>query len=446
MEPSRFNTLLKADPSTRLVFNHVRGECAEVSEAVFSYLGGEPGAAVSDGELESLQEQGLVVLSRDREMELVRRRLGELRHAGDAVHFSVVLTYACNLRCPYCYEEAACRRNAHMSKETALRVVEHVRDECTAAAAKNLGITLYGGEPLLNLAAAYTVVRSLHGWCAERGIGVHANLISNGTLVTRTAIRPLLPALRCVQLTLDGGREHHDSVRIGRSRKGTFDRVLAAAELFLEHGVRVLLRIQVTPESLAGVGGCLAELRRRDLLGRAGVGLYIFPILDVGGVCSAKAFSCYKKYFTPGIMAEIEEVAASHSVSLFDLPRPVWQRPYCSFVNAHSWIVDPLGEKYKCVSMIGLSQHVAGSAVRRLEGAEARELATRAAAFVERSGCNIGRCRSCEYLPSCDGGCAYRALVTGGTLSAPSCEMHGEALRTQILAGWRQRRRQGGSR
>lgn len=440
MEPSRFNTLID-DPETgaRLAFNHARGTCAELSAGAFqALLGGQ--AAPTAEELRGLHEAGFLVPSRDHERRVVEQRLQGLREAGGAVHYSLVLTYACNLRCPYCYEEAACRRGAHMSVETAEQVAAHIMAECRASGARRLGLTLYGGEPLLNLPAAYRAVARLSRFCQAERLELHVNLITNGTRLTRTALWPLRRHLRTVQLTLDGPRALHDRVRIGADGRGTFDRIVAAAGIVLDLGARVLFRVQVTPESEPHVGACLAELRACGVLQRPGVALYVFPILDVGGVCSAKAFNCYAKFFSPEVVARLEGAAAGHGVDLFHLPRPVWEQPFCSFVNRHAWIVDPLGEKYKCVSMIGQIEERAGS-THALPPEEAARLAARAAAFVERGGTQLAACRDCACLPTCDGGCAFRARVTHGDARAPSCEMHREALHAQVLAARRQARR-----
>jgi uncharacterized protein len=436
VETSRFNSLIEAAPGRYVAFNHARGACADLSPSAFRLLSGDATAAPPADELAELTRQGFLVASRESEREWVAGRLDALRHAGGTVHFSLVLTYACNLRCPYCYEEASCRRSAHMSLDTAERVAEHIQAECREAAATQLGLTLYGGEPFLNLPAAYRIVGRLQTWCRAQGITLHTNLITNGTRLTRAALLPLRASLRTVQLTLDGPREHHDRVRVGADGRGTFDRILASAESVLALGVRVLFRIQVTPDSEPLVGRCLGELAERGLLAREGVGVYVFPILDVGGVCSAKAFRCYAKYFSPEVVRRLERAATGHGVNLFHLPRPVWEQPFCSFVNAHSWIVDPLGEKYKCVSMIGHAEERAGSTAA-LPADEAAELRARARAFVARSGLTIPECRECECLPTCDGGCAFRAQCSTGDRGAPSCEMHKEALRDQVLAARR---------
>ncbi|MEJ2693121.1 MAG: SPASM domain-containing protein, partial [Candidatus Thiodiazotropha sp.] len=309
--------------------------------------------------------------------------------------------------------------------------------ECNENDAEFLGLTLYGGEPLLNLGVMRYVVDRLRRWSAAEGVAFDANLITNGTRARKEDIAPLLPSLKTVQLTLDGAREHHDRIRIDGSGQGTFDRVLDGAEHFLALGVRVMFRIQLTPEAYDTIDDCLRQLQARNLLNRPDIGLYFFPIMDVGGVCSAKSFSCYKQYFSQPLIERLGKVAEGFHLQPFRLPRPVWQQPYCSFVNRHAWLIDPKGDCYKCVSMIGHPEYRAGSVWSHEQAGQSAEFQAVADTFVQRSGAAIEACHDCEFLPSCDGGCAYRALVTTGDMAQPCCEMHGEAQRAQIRATYR---------
>jgi uncharacterized protein len=429
-------SIVEALPDTWLAYSYTRGSLVRLSPPTRRFLAGEPGAAVGPGCRARLARLGFLVPSRAEELDLVRQRLFDAHYGTGTVVCSLVLTYACNLRCPYCYESPLGRAGT-MTPAVALRAVEMLKRQALASGATTVGLTLYGGEPLVNLKAAQAAITALEGWCREQRIAFAVNLITNGTLLTPEVIRSLQPALQQVQLTFEGSPAHHDRVRIGPDGRGTFDRICQAAEDALAAGVRVSLRIQLAPDGWAGAEECVAALDRRGLLQRPDVSLYFFPILDLERVCTAKESPCFRQFFSADMLDELFRIGLQHGANLFDLPKPVWERPYCSFVNQYATLVDPLGRCYKCVSAVGRPDAVTGSVLEAPEPLEASRQRANELAMLDRPGHDFERCRECECLPSCDGGCAYRALTVEGQWRVPSCEIHRELVRPEIAYYYR---------
>jgi len=440
MERSRFNTIVEVDPSTCLAFNHTRGTLLEISPPIRRYLSGEYGdstASLVKRQQDILRAKGFVVPSRRSELNYIRHRTYGFHYGREKLGYSVVFTYECNLRCPYCYEEPQREGKLFLTRPMALQVVDHMIQELEVSGARGVVLVIYGGEPLIERKLVELVVHELQQACDARGVEFEAYLITNGTLLTKEIIRSLKPSLRMVQLTLEGAREYHDSIRVNAAGRGTFERILQSAKYCLEEDVRVQFRIQLTPETFDGADACLKTLNDMGLQRHPNVSAYFFPILDVAGVCSARSFACFDQYFSPELLRKLWDAALKYKANLFRLPRPVWEQPYCSFVNQHTWIVDPSGRKYKCVSLIGHDDAIAGSVTSAPRGEDRTRYIARELDIVERLGCEFDECRECEFLPSCDGGCAFRALVNRGTLRAPSCETHKGPLAEQIAYYYR---------
>lgn len=440
MERSRFNTIVEVDPSTCLAFNHTRGRLIEITPPIRRYLSGEYGesqASLMKRQIEVLRRNGFVVSSRQAEWDYARHQTYGFRYGRKKVGYSIVFTYGCNLRCPYCYEEPQRSGTISMTRPVAVQAVEHIIREVELAGARELVLVIYGGEPLIERDLVAFVVRELQREATKRGVVFEAFLITNGTLLTEKILDSLRPALKMVQVTLEGSREYHDSIRVNAAGKGTFDRILDSAALCLKAGLRVQFRIQLTPATWDGADSCLQSLEDRGLQRHPNVSAYFFPILDIAGVCSARSYACFEQYFSPELLRKLWDVALKHRANLFRPPRPVWEQHFCSFVNRHCWILDPEGRKYKCVSVVGRDEFVAGTVADVPGQASDTRHVARELAFVERVGCEFEECRECEVLPSCDGGCAYRALETRGSLAVPSCEMHRQALPEQIAYYYR---------
>ncbi len=127
---------------------------------------------------------------------------------------SILLTYRCNLRCTMCgqwgkggaalgYTDEVRRQS--LTLDDIRTVVDGVRGFSPA-------ITLFGGEPLLyrDIIGALTIIK---------GAGLRANIITNGTLLSRHARDLVRLDLDEVIFSLDGPPEIHDRVR---NRAGVF--------------------------------------------------------------------------------------------------------------------------------------------------------------------------------------------------------------------------------
>ncbi len=142
--------------------------------------------------------------------------------------FSITLNVAqsCNLRCRYCYVEKAPTgsRGSLMSEATAKKGIDFILsfDEL-----ESLGVSFYGGEPLLN----YPVVKSAMQYASRRAeeIGledVEFHITTNGTLLSDEILDFFKNYNINVLISLDGPPEVHDSKRIFPNGDGTHQIVL----------------------------------------------------------------------------------------------------------------------------------------------------------------------------------------------------------------------------
>lgn len=73
---------------------------------------------------------------------------------GPVSKLELMLTTRCSMRCAYCWLQQVDRLD--MSEATAAKAVDYLFDHCGDL--KRVEITLFGGEPLLNLPALKTAV------------------------------------------------------------------------------------------------------------------------------------------------------------------------------------------------------------------------------------------------------------------------------------------------
>lgn len=151
------------------------------------------------------------------------------------------LTYACNLRCAFCYTDSPRRtlqRSTDLPDDAWRRIV---------AEAIELGIVeavVTGGEPLLRRELTLELIETM----GRRGIGVAFN--TNGWFVDEEVaerLRPL-PSVT-VHLSIDGAAPHlHDAQR---GVPGSWRRAVEGLDLLIGAGVNVCVVHVITPQNAA---------------------------------------------------------------------------------------------------------------------------------------------------------------------------------------------------
>ena len=181
--------------------------------------------------LDTLAEQGFVVPSLADERRRLEAFFEEVREGRDELRVTVLTTLQCNFACDYCiqgdhgdYNKSA----AKMSLDTAADLVKWAEGRLDEVRPSRFVLTLFGGEPLLNLPVCYFLAEQLWKATEARGIEMLVNVITNGLLLTEEVVDRLTPwGLNGVKVTLDGDRETHNHMRPLRGGQGTFDRIIA---------------------------------------------------------------------------------------------------------------------------------------------------------------------------------------------------------------------------
>src|SRR5688572_4033831 len=180
--------------------------------------------------LDALLDNGFVVESREHEKAALSQYFADLREDTEQVRVTVLTTLQCNFACDYCFQGDHGDYNKFakkMSLETARKVVAWIGQRLDEVRPTKFVLTLFGGEPLLNLPVAYYLAEHCHALCVERGLPQHVNVITNGLLLTPEVVERLLPyGLGGVKVTLDGDRDTHNRMRPLRGRQGTFDKII----------------------------------------------------------------------------------------------------------------------------------------------------------------------------------------------------------------------------
>ncbi|GAA4212721.1 radical SAM protein [Microbispora amethystogenes] len=342
--------------------------------------------------------------------------------------FMFIPSFVCNLACPYCFEGELTTKSPRMDEEmieAAFDTIPEIQDRH-----QNSGppyITLFGGEPLLDTAYQRGAVEQILRGSYDRGYPVTA--ITNG--VALDAYVPMLLKYGCeeVQVSLDGTPRTHDTRRVFRNGKPTFELIERSIDVAAEAGIRVLIRVLVDEDSVddmprfaefAQAKGWLDHPKIRLFNGftKATTFLYVTPDHpeekrkrmvrgDVKAGLQEAFWSMVKQNPLVDRMLQPDLARIRSAVLEGDRLRPNLQG--CS-AGTSVVAFDPYGKIYGCPETVGRPQHACGTFYPEFSYAAGYRDPWR-----HRHVDTVPMCRDCNVKLFCGGGgCPIKAWAANG--------------------------------
>ena len=396
--------------------------------------------------LDALIENGFVVESRDRERASLRQYFASMREDTEQLRVTVLTTLQCTFACDYCFQgdHGDYNKFAHkMSLETAAEVVAWVAERLDAIKPEKFVLTLFGGEPLLNLPVAYYLAEQCHAVCEARGVAQRISVITNGLLLTPEVVDRLTPyGLQGVKVTLDGDRDTHNRMRPLRGRQGTFDRIIenvrsVANKVSITIGGNFdetsadsypalldFLREQEFADTIAKINfkpiiKAPAPEQPKGLIPLTVVGANDKPL---GGTCMTSAgagagvgkaaSACDTCHFLDEKMSFLREETRKRGFPTVD---GIHMGP-CEVHRKHAYTLGPDGALYSCPGFTGEKTESIGHISGHVEPWHAAALQR-----YEQLSPLKEECGDCSYIPVCGGGCSVAAHTEASDMHAPSC-------------------------
>ena len=163
------------------------------------------------------------------------------------------LSEACNLRCKYCYIDGNDSLNKGiMHKEIAKQSIDFAFRR--AGKSREIYITFFGGEPLLNKRVLRYVIYYSQQLAVEQGKRVHYLLTTNATLLDDEIISYIKQYNFSLMISMDGQREIHDKMRPFSNGKGSFDVIAQNIRNLMQHRRSLTVRCTLTNQNLDRIG------------------------------------------------------------------------------------------------------------------------------------------------------------------------------------------------
>ncbi|MGN0039278.1 MAG: radical SAM protein [Coriobacteriales bacterium] len=353
-------------------------------------------------------------------------------HNPGVLTLTICPTMACNFCCPYCYEQ---RRPGCMSERTQEQLLCFVERQLELFAFKRVYVVWFGGEPLLQPQVIEQLSARIQAAAAARGLAYGAAIITNGSLLG-AANAALLE--RCqvqdVQITLDGPTPaSNDPYRRPVGGGGSFDTITRNIRA-LPATFRVKLRCNVGDHNLHLLESMAQLARRLDEESAASV-TFVPGImdLDVAATAPQQRQGLKSSYASVGRALGRLGLADQDSIGV-RLPSR-FEGPFCGSQMAHTYVVDELGNLYRCWEDCGKPGASFGNVADVLTPPAGCSL-TQLTRYLESAWPGDDpRCLACPVLPVCMGGCPHRFMERG----VRRCPWFKDDLDAYVLAKLRQR-------
>jgi uncharacterized protein len=355
----------------------------------------------------------------------------------------IVTTYACNLRCPYCFQNIVRDRQPSASSFLTPDMVDTYFRRTLPAALRStfedLHVTLYGGEPFL--ANAIPAVERILHYSRVRGFSVSA--ISNGTTIHHNAhLFGTVPGtVSSVQITLDGPPKDHDVSRIPTTGTPTFFEIIRNIELLANAGVQVQVRVNTTKSVAPNLPELESILAERGLLNRPNISIYTrsvhgihSPVDGTPSVSGYGEWHLVRDMSKSGVQALRSPLdrAQSDVRRILVAPDRIFERStnFCMQNRSNALILDHRGDVYGCYEEAGFPKRAIG----KVTADGVIEFGERHKKNLSRTLVSYDPCRTCSIGLACGGGCPVAAETECGTIFSSFCDSRKQLIARAVVA------------
>lgn len=314
---------------------------------------------------------------------------------------TIAPTLSCNYRCVYCYQE---HPNRKLNTEDIHHIVRYVEENLEDNT--YLGITWFGGEPLIELSKIQELEAELRKVCEERNCTLVQNMISNGHLLDEKALKYIATQnYEYIQITLDGPPEVHNQRRFTVGKKATFDTIVANVQNAVVYGINITIRVNIDKTNFDKLDLLLEEFEEAGL--RAKVHIYLGHVWDYTEVCSNINSTCLSREEFAIVESKFQFMQFQKGFSSkINLPKPR-QGVICVADNPNGRVYAPGNLWFKCWNEIYEKKEIASG---YSDGtAKTPQMEANFKKWDSYDPFTHKECVSCKFAPLCSAGCPWEA-------------------------------------
>lgn len=342
----------------------------------------------------------------------------------DLSALTLMVAQECNMRCSYCYGDGGeFNHKGLMTTDIAIQAVDFLIQNSSSS---KLAIAFLGGEPLMNIKLIKTVVE----YCDKKGIQngkvFTYTITTNGTLITPEIESYLVTHKIVTQISIDGIKEKHDSMRYFANSKGSYEMVLDKTKSMRKNKL-LTARATLSPQNLNYV----EVFEHLNSLGFRAIPIEpaINFLSDKDKEVELNEYKKYLSYYVKNIKNKNFDVVEKMTdiIKAMEKIHNAGKRSNGCGAFKRMYAINIDGNIYPCHRFVGIPEFCLGNINDRIvDGTDfLRDLDVD----------NRKKCASCWAKNLCLGGCAYENYMENKNISVPSdnfCE-HMKLLYEEVI-------------
>ena len=226
--------------------------------------------------IEMLRKYKVIIDINVDEFELIADRANNTRKKfdqSDTLFMVIAPTNMCNMNCPYCYQgdksgkASDTKYLGENNMSALLTYVENtIKKPYSEKPIKKIKVEWFGGEPLVRKKVVEDFSQKVIELANSNNIEYSASIITNGSLIDeKTWLMLEKSKISEIQITIDGNKDMHDSLRVYINGKGTYDKIMSNLKLMPKNRFRVTIRINGDRKVYNMLDGLFDDLEDREL-------------------------------------------------------------------------------------------------------------------------------------------------------------------------------------
>ncbi len=412
MQYSKFNIELTnpLDSSEVILFNTLEGSMISLPLENLNTLEGKLSQQctnLGDNDISMLYQLGFLQIDNRNSKEKLGEWFKKIQCDSKTMSLTITTTLACNFDCPYCIQGTN-HPAVNMDLATCEDLLRFIEREYVYKPFKELFITYYGGEPLLNVNAIKFFQSKLSKFCNKNKILFRSHLITNGTLVTNFKDQLTKLKISSIKVTLDGIPEYHNKTRYYKNRKPSFNDIIDAIQQ-IPKGVDVYVGSNFCDDNYIGIKA-LPEFLYNSKIYHKIKQFNSKPVLQLKAIELSRSDRLTCTLFSDKNLRCWE--AIHNNCDVFNLPTINYtNKSLCSYYRKRDITISPDGKIYPCPSFMNSDDYCIGSIY------DTHSLLEQCPDIPFDPYCS-----NCAYFPLCGGGCRYASQLCFGNVKHLNCE------------------------
>ena len=331
----------------------------------------------------------------------------------DSYLVNFCLTYDCNMRCSYCYQQFNPSLDRKIiSNEKLDKLFEYT----TSLKVKgyDVSVGLFGGEPLLP--TLKNTNKRIFEFCRKNKLTLGITTNGIGILDNLDLLIPYHGFIQEIGVTIDGPKRYHDRRRTLLKPGDNFDRIINGIKYLVRAGINVCIGINIDPKNIEYLPSFFNEMKENELFNNEHV------IFHIGRVDDRTFSSKYRHYFTEaellekilkynemGIFPKNTRLAFLHSllylserlgISMNQFHQGRNKMHYCwsTTPQDNTIYIDHNLEVYRCTYTVGKKEHSLGALSENTQVSILEQ-------WHKHGLLNLPECQNCRIGTYCSGGC-----------------------------------------